>query len=256
MVESAANMITNDPASPYALGSTDAEHERLIRQAARLAPYTERFFREAKAAGKLAHPGIVTVFDVSEHEGTPFLVMEYAPEGTLRDRHPVSERVALSTIVFYVDQLASALQYAHDHRIIHRDVKPENILIRLDGTLMVSDFGLAKLLEQNMVISQQRQVGSPAYMAPEQHRGYPCFASDQYALGVVIYEWICGVRPFRGTVFGVTDQHINIPPPSLRHYLPELSEAVERVIFKALAKAPEDRFERIEEFADALRRAV
>jgi serine/threonine protein kinase len=182
--------------------------------------------------------------------------MEYAPQGTLRDRHPKGNCVALPTIISYVDQLASALQYAHDQRIIHRDIKPENILVRIDGTLMVSDFGLAKLLEQNMVISQQRRAGSPAYMAPEQHRGYPCFASDQYALGVIIYEWICGVRPFQGTVPGVVNQHMNTPPPPLRDHLPKPSEAVEHVVFKALAKAPEDRFERIEEFADALRQAV
>ena len=214
------------------------------------------FLNEARTM-RLRHPYIVPLLDFGiSRDDLPFLVMEYAPEGTLRDRHPESERVALSTIVFYVDQLASALQYAHDHRIIHRDVKPENILIRIDGTLMMSDFGLAKLQEQNTVISQQRQVGSPAYMAPEQHRGYPCFASDQYALGVIVYEWISGVRPFQGTVLGVVDQHMNTPPLSLRYYLPELPEAVERIIFKALAKAPEDRFERIEEFADALRQTV
>src|SRR5262249_17482747 len=143
-----------------------------------------------------------------------------------------------------------------DQRVIHRDVKPANILVRADGTLMMSDFGLAKLLKENVVSSQQTQVGTPAYMAPEQYRGYPCFASDQYALAVAVYEWLCGVRPFRGPPIGLALQHMNIPPPRLRDCRPELSEAIERVIFKALAKNPEERFKRVEEFAQALRQAV
>jgi serine/threonine protein kinase/DNA polymerase III delta prime subunit len=205
----------------------------------------------------LHHPHMVPLLDFGiSHGDIPFLVMEYAPRGTLRDRHPRGDRVALSTLISYVEQLASALQYAHDRRVIHRDIKPENILIGRDGTLMVSDFGFAKFLEQNGVVSQQGQVGTPAYMAPEQHRGYPCFASDQYALAVVTYEWICGVCPFQGTALSVAVQHMNTPPPALRGYVPTLPEAVERVIFKALAKLPEDRFERIQEFADALREAV
>lgn len=205
----------------------------------------------------LRHPHIVPLLDfgISRHD-LPFLVMEYAPEGTLRDRHPKGERIPLPTIVSYTNQLASALQYAHDQRVIHRDIKPENILVRADGTLMVSDFGIAKLLEQNVLLSIQTHAGTPVYMAPEQHLGYPSFASDQYALAVVIYEWICGVRPFRGTTVGLAVQHMNTPPTPLREHLPTLPEAVERVILKALAKAPEDRFESIQEFADALREAV
>jgi DNA polymerase III delta prime subunit len=213
------------------------------------------FINEARTM-RLRHPHILPLLDFGiSRDDLPFLIMEYAPQGTVRDRHPKHDRVALSTIISYVDQLASALQYAHDQRIIHRDVKPENMLVRIDGTLMVSDFGVAKLLEQDVVISQ-RQLGSPAYMAPEQQRGYPCFASDQYALAVVIYEWICGVRPFEGMRLSVVDQHMNSSPPSLLDHLPGHAEAVEHVIFKALAKVPGDRFERIQEFADALREAA
>jgi eukaryotic-like serine/threonine-protein kinase len=214
------------------------------------------FINEARMI-KLHHPHIVPLLNFgTSGDDLPFLVMEYASGGTLRDRHPKGERVPLSTIVSYVDQLASALQYAHDHRVIHRDVKPENILVRADGTLLVSDFGVAKFLEQSVLISQQTQVGTPMYVAPEQHMGYPCFASDQYALAVVVYEWICGVRPFQGTALGLALQHMNTPPPRLRGYLPGLSEEVERVVLKALAKVPEDRFESIQKFADALHQAV
>jgi eukaryotic-like serine/threonine-protein kinase len=205
----------------------------------------------------LRHPHIMPLLDFGiSRDDLPYLVMEYAPEGTLRDRHPQGVRVPLSTIVSYVDQLASALQYAHDQRVIHRDIKPENILVRADGTLLMSDFGIAKLLEQSVLLSIPTQAGTPVYMAPEQHLGYPCFASDQYALAVVIYEWICGVRPFQGTTFGVAVQHLNTPPQLLRKHVPELPEDVERIVLKALAKAPEDRFERIQDFADALHEAA
>jgi eukaryotic-like serine/threonine-protein kinase len=205
----------------------------------------------------LRHPHIVPLLDFGiSREDLPYLVMEYAPEGTLRDRHPKGTRVPLPTIVSYVDQLASALQYAHDQRVIHRDVKPENILVRANGTLLVSDFGIAKLLEQSVLLSVPTQAGTPVYMAPEQHLGYPCFASDQYALAVVIYEWICGVRPFQGTTVGLAVQHMNTPPQPLRKHLPRLPEDIERIILKALSKAPEDRFERIQDFADALHKAV
>src|SRR5437762_2739071 len=205
----------------------------------------------------LRHSHIVPLIDFGiSRDDLPFLVMEYAPEGTLRDRHPKGDRIPLSTIVSYVDQLAAALQYAHDRRVIHRDVKPENILVRADGTLMVSDFGIAKLMEQSVLLSVQTQVGTPLYMAPEQHLGYPCFASDQYALAVVIYEWITGVRPFQGTAVGLAVQHMHTPPLPPRHHLPTLPEAVESVILRALAKAPENRFEHIRGFADALREAV
>ncbi len=214
------------------------------------------FLNEARAT-RLRHPHIVSLLDFGISQGgLPFLAMEYASKGTLRDHHPKGEKIPLLTIVFYIDQIALALQYAHNHRVVHRDVKPDNILVRADGTLLVSDFGIAKLLEQSVLTSRQKLAGTPSYMAPEQHRGYPCFASDQYALAVTAYEWICGVRPFQGTAFGLTIQHMHTPPPSLRDRLPELSEEVEYVIFKALAKAPEDRFKCIQKFADALHEAA
>jgi serine/threonine protein kinase len=120
----------------------------------------------------------------------------------------------------------------------------------------VSDFGIAKLLEQSVLTSAQTPVGTPMYMAPEQYQGYPCFASDQYSLAVMVYEWICGVRPFQGPAIGLALQHMSTLPPRPRDHAPQLSEAVERVIFKALAKAPEDRYARIEEMACALREAA
>ncbi len=215
------------------------------------------FINEASTMVRLRHPHIVPLlnFGISRND-LPFLVMEYASGGTLRDRHPKGKRIPLPTIVSYADQLATALQHAHDQHVIHRDIKPENILVHADGTLLVSDFGLAKLLEQSVLLSVQTQVGTPVYMAPEQHKGYPCFASDQYALAIIAYEWICGTRPFQGSREWLAVQHVTVPPPPLRNHLPTLPEAVEHIILQALAKAPEDRFGRIQEFADALREAV
>jgi serine/threonine protein kinase len=215
------------------------------------------FLNETRSMIRLRHPHIIPLLDVGlSREDFPFLVMEYAPEGTLRDRHPKGTQVSLATIVEYVEQIASALQYAHDRRIIHRDVKPENMLLRSDGTLLLSDFGIAKVIEQSTLMSTQTQTGTPAYMAPEQHVGHPCFASDQYALAVVTYEWISGTRPFQGTSIGLAVQHMTAPLPSLRNLLPTLLPSIEQVIFKALSKEPEKRFATVQEFATALRAEV
>ena len=215
------------------------------------------FIKEAGTMTLLRHPHIIPLlyFNMSA-EGLPFLVMEYAPGGTLRDRHPHGSQVRLASIVEYVEQIASALQYAHDRRIIHRDVKPENMLLRADGTLLLSDFGIAKLMEQSTLMSVQTQIGTPVYMAPEQHLGRSCFASDQYALAVVAYEWISGTRPFQGTSFGLAVQHMTAPPASLLDLLPTLPPSIEQVIFKALSKAPEQRFTSVQVFASAFRAAV
>jgi eukaryotic-like serine/threonine-protein kinase len=214
------------------------------------------FLNEARTI-RLRHPHIIPLLDFGlSRQDFPFLVMEYASGGTLRDRHPKGSQLPLSTIAEYVDQIASALQYAHDHRIIHRDVKPANMLLRADGTLLLSDFGIAKITESSTLMSIQPQIGTPAYMAPEQYQGNPCFASDQYALAVVAYEWISGTCPFQGSEEWLAVQHINAAPPSLQNFVPSLPPAVEQVIMKALAKVPEERFATVQEFAAALRLAV
>jgi serine/threonine protein kinase len=122
--------------------------------------------------------------------------MEYAEGGTLRQHCPEGTKLPFETLDSYVAQLASALQYAHDHRVIHRDVKPANVLIWADGTLLLSDFGIAKVLEQSSFVCLQTKVGTPAYMAPEQSQGKPCPASDQYSLAVMVYGWLAGSRDY------------------------------------------------------------
>src|SRR6266704_627541 len=147
------------------------------------------FLNEARTMMRLRHPHIVPLLDFGlTRDDTPYLVMEYAAGGTLQQRCPKGTKLPFQTIDSYVSQLASAMQYAHDHRVIHRDVKPGNVLLRADGTLLLSDFGIAKVLEQSSLVSLQTQVGTPAYMPPEQSRGKPCSASDQYSLAVMVYE--------------------------------------------------------------------
>ncbi|HZR42172.1 MAG TPA: serine/threonine-protein kinase, partial [Ktedonobacteraceae bacterium] len=149
------------------------------------------FINEARTI-RLKHPHIVPLLDFGiGQEESPFLVMEYAPGGTLRDKHPKGSRLPLNLVCSYVTQVASALQYAHDQRLIHRDVKPENMLIRADNTVMLTDFGIAAVAHSSQSVGMREGVsGTLPYMAPEQIQGHPHPTSDQYALAVVAYEWI------------------------------------------------------------------
>ncbi len=218
------------------------------------------FLREAKTIAHLLHPCIVRVLDFGVERNMPFLVMDYAPNGTLRQRYPKETCLPLLTIISYVTQVAQALQYAHNRKVIHRDVKPENMLLGINNQVLLSDFGIS-IIEQNtsILVTQKRLSSSPTgtcyYMAPEQIQGSAHPASDQYALGVVVYEWLCGSRPFSGEFFAVMYQHVNVPPPPLREKIPEISPAVEHVVLRALAKDPQQRFATIEDFAKALEQA-
>src|SRR5947209_7725884 len=158
----------------------------------------EGFLQEAQTLARLDHPNIIGVTDFGISD-TPFLVMEYLPDGSLRDRHRPGLPVALPTVVCYVKQIADALQYAHEAKVIHRDVKPANMLLRRNGQLALSDFGLATAAHRTASLqAANKVVGSPAYMAPEQATGKPRPASDQYALAMVVYEWLCGKSAFHG----------------------------------------------------------
>nr|BBH93375.1 hypothetical protein KTA_15740 [Thermogemmatispora argillosa] len=226
-----------------------------------LAPeIVRRFCAEARIAAHLRHPHIVSIFDfvLLEESGTAFLVMEYAPGGTLRQRHPRGSRLHPATILGYLQQIGSALDYAHRQQCIHCDIKPENMLIGRDGSLLLSDFGIAALARQGEPDWQQAEAiaGTLAYMAPEQLAGQPQFASDQYALGVVVYEWLCGVCPFRGSPAEVLAQHVHAPPPPLRQRVPGLPPALVAVVERALAKQPEARFATVLEFVQAYERAL
>ena len=219
----------------------------------------EQFLAQAEIVARLDHPHIVRVMEygVDPNYNYPFLVMQYAPHGSLRRRHPHGARLPITTIVSYVKQIADALQYIHDRNLIHRDIKPHNMLLGPDYEVMLSDFGIA-VVAQNMGYRVQKVrefEGTILYAAPEQLRGRPRIASDQYALGVVVYEWLCGNWPFHGTVEEIASQHTLTAPPSLCEQVPTISPVVETVVFKAMAKEPDERFESVQEFAKALERA-
>jgi peptide/nickel transport system substrate-binding protein len=238
------------------------QHVRLSLQAAIKVLHTyltgqeaEHFQQEAQTIAKLTHPAIIRILDYDVQEGVPFLVMDYAPGGSLRRRYPKGSVVPLPQIVSYVKQVAAALQYAHERKFIHRDVKPENMLVGRQQEVLLSDFGLAAMAHSSASLSAQEAVGTLPYMAPEQIEGHPRAASDQYALGVVVYEWLCGSRPFEGSVSEVMVQHLSLPPPPLRERVPTISPEVEQVVLRALAKEPKERFASVQEFAIALERA-
>ncbi|HVB23393.1 MAG TPA: serine/threonine-protein kinase [Ktedonobacteraceae bacterium] len=239
-----------------------AEHIHLGTQAAIKVLHTQlsadsmdEFRTEARTIARLIHPSIVRVLEFGIEEKTPFLVMDYAPNGTLRQKHPKGVPLPLTTIVSYVKQIASALHYAHEEKLIHRDVKPENMLVGRRDEILLSDFGIALVAQSSRLQSTQEVVGTVSYMAPEQIQGKPRPASDQYALGIVVYEWLSGTRPFQGSFTELCTQHMFASPPSLREKMPNISNDVELVVMTALAKDPKARFGTLQAFANALEQA-
>ena len=219
------------------------------------------FINEVRRTFRLRHPHIIEILDfgLRTPDNTAFIIMEYAPNGSFREKFPRGTRVPLDAVVTAVKQVASALQYAHDQRVIHRDVKPENLLLNAQNSILLSDFGIATASRTSMTANagQGDIIGTYAYMAPEQLKGRPVPASDQYSLGIMVYEWLCGELPFEAREYIHWHYlHEKIPPPALREHLPSLSPAVEQVVLKALAKKPEERFEQISQFALALERAA
>jgi eukaryotic-like serine/threonine-protein kinase len=218
----------------------------------------QKFHEEAEVTEQLVHPHIVRLLDYDLQEGTPFLVLDYAPGGTLRNRHPKGSQVPLDIVVAYLKEIAPALQYAHDRHILHRDIKPDNMLIGRQGELLLSDFGIAQLSQTGRSSIEASFVtgGTPFYMAPEMFRGKPEKASDQYSLAVVVYEWLCGAVPFSGGNFiQLGYQHTHEPVPPLRDKNPAIPFAIEQVILKALAKVPKDRYPEVKDFAEDMESA-
>jgi serine/threonine protein kinase len=215
----------------------------------------DTFLEEARVIVRLRHPNIVRLLEFGIEGGTPYLVMDYAPHGTLRDRHPRGALVPLAAVVSYAGQVAEALQYAHDRQLIHRDVKPENMLLGEEDEILLTDFGIVTIAQNSRLQQTEGVAGTAAYMAPEQLQGKPRPASDQYALGVSVYEWLTGTPPFHGSLYEIASQHILVPPPPLRQNVPTLSPAVEEVVLTALAKDHHQRFASVRAFARALEEA-
>jgi serine/threonine protein kinase len=215
----------------------------------------KRFEREAKSLARLTHPNIVKVTDYGEYEGQPYLVMVYLPGGTLKDR--LGKAMPWSEAARTLIPIAHALDFAHQRGIVHRDIKPSNILITESGEPMLSDFGVAKIIGDEAVTGLTgtgMAVGTPEYMAPEQVNAKTADGrADIYALGIVFYEMVTGRRPFQAdTPLAVLFKHLTDPLPRPSEFVPDLPEAVENVLFKALTKKPEDRYQTMGEFAVAL----
>jgi serine/threonine protein kinase len=216
--------------------------------------FLKRFEREAKTLAQLSHPNIVKVLDYGEYEGAPYLVMEYVGGGTFKKkgiRHHWVEAARL------LAPMARALEYAHQHNIIHRDVKPANFLLTETGVPMLSDFGIAKILESeetSQLTGTGVGIGTPAYMAPEQGSGKGVDErADIYSLGVVFYEMVTGQTPYQAdTPLAVLLMAMNDPLPPPKTYVSDLPDAVEQVLLKALAKNPVHRFQNMGAFAQAL----
>jgi WD40 repeat protein len=213
------------------------------------------FINEARMIANLVHPHIVRVLDFGLQDEVPFLVMDFAPNGTLRQRYPKGVPLVPEGVVPHVKQVASALMYAHERRLIHRDIKPENMLLSATNEVLLSDFGIALVTQNSRVDGTMEVVGTAGYMAPEQIQGKPRPASDQYSLAVVVYEWLTGERPFLGTFTEVATQHMFVPPPPLRQKVPAIAPDVEEVVMRALAKDPQQRFQTIQAFANAFEQA-
>ena len=217
-----------------------------------------RFRHEAQAIAQLRHPNIVNVYDFGTFDGTPYMIVEYIPGGSLAARM-ADTRLDRATVLKYLRGIAAGLDYAHRHGVVHRDVKPANVLLTAEDTPVLADFGLAKLLQGSSLKSMTGvTTGTPAYMAPEQVTGHQVGpAADRYSLATIAYEMLTGLIPFDGEALMellYAQVHREPPPPSSRE--PSLSSSIDAVVMRGLAKDPEARWESCAAFVDALAAAL
>jgi serine/threonine-protein kinase len=217
----------------------------------------ERLFREARSAGILSHPGIVTIYDVEQQGDLAYIAMEYVDGPTLdhllSEEHPLAGDKMFSLL----GQTAAALDYAHQKGIVHRDIKPANVMVTSDGTAKITDFGIAKITASDQFTMTGSIVGTPHYMSPEQVQGKAVDGrSDQFSLGVMAYEILTGEKPYTGEhLTTVVYKIVTEEPMPARRVNPSLGAAIEAALRKVLAKKPEARFRNCQEFVDTLERA-
>ncbi len=221
------------------------------------AQFSQRFRREARVVMQLKHPNIMPVLDVGEQDGYAYIVMPYIRSGSLAERlqkGPLSPQEGARLVA----QIAGALDYAHRQGVIHRDVKPSNILIDEKGNALLADFGLAHIQDTTMSLTGSALIGTPTYISPEQVRGEQVDArSDQYSLGIVLYQLITMKVPFEGdTPLAIVVKHVNEPLPMPSKINPNIPESMEHVILKASAKIPDDRFSSMAELNRAFQAAL
>jgi serine/threonine-protein kinase len=232
---------------------------KVIRKAdlesAESAQILERFKREAQAAGSLHHPNIVAIYEYGEDEDCAWIAMELVEGKSLRDHLLAGWRPDLATLPSVLEQLLEALDYSHARGVVHRDMKPGNVLVSDMGVAKISDFGIARV-ELSHLTQAGEVLGTPYYMAPEQYEGRDIDErTDIYAAGVIVYEVLCGRRPYDGQGGSLLRQILQDPPPPVSTFEPRLPVTIDMVLGRALAKKPENRFRNAREFLDALKNA-
>lgn len=220
--------------------------------------FKSRFLREARLVARLEHPNIVPVYDFSEHKGQPYLVMKFIEGETLKARM-MRGPLAAEEVLRIVDAVGKALQYAHDQGVLHRDIKPSNVILARDGNIYLADFGLARIAQAgSATLTSDMIIGTPQYIAPEQALGRKDLDErvDVYSLGVMLYEIAVGRVPYNAdTPFAIIHDHIYTPLPLPRTLNPNVPEAVERVLLKALAKERDDRYASVQDLTEAFKQA-
>ncbi|HEY9076733.1 MAG TPA: serine/threonine-protein kinase [Anaerolineaceae bacterium] len=221
--------------------------------------FLARFEREARVVARLEHPNIVPIYDFAEHEGRPYLVLKYIEGETLK-AYMRTHVLDMDEIIHIIEPIGSALAYAHKQNVLHRDVKPSNVLMAKDGMIYLTDFGLARMAQgSTSTLTSDMLVGTPQYISPEQAMSRPNLdqRTDIYSFGIMIYEMVCGRVPFNAdTPFATIHDHLYTPLPLPRSVRPDIPEGVERVLVKSLAKSPDDRYASVQELVSALRTAI
>src|SRR5690625_864023 len=206
--------------------------------------FIARFDREAQAATSLSHPNIVNIYDVGEEDHILYMVMEYVDGMTLKEYIQQNGPLDVSKAIAIMKQITSAITHAHENNIVHRDIKPQNILMDTYGNVKVTDFGIAVALSATALTETNSIFGSVHYLSPEQARGGKATKkSDIYSLGIVLYELLTGELPFSGqTPVSIALKHLQTDPPSIRQFDEDIYQSVENIILKATAKNPFHRF--------------
>ncbi|MGV2941060.1 Stk1 family PASTA domain-containing Ser/Thr kinase [Mesobacillus sp. LC4] len=220
--------------------------------------FIRRFHREAQSATSLAHPNIVSIYDVGEEDGLYYIVMEYVDGQTLKQYIQQHAPVPVEEALDIMKQLTSAISHAHQNHIVHRDIKPHNILIDSNGTVKITDFGIAMALSATSITQTNSVLGSVHYLSPEQARGGMANKkSDIYSIGIVMFELLTGRLPFSGeSAVSIALKHLQSETPSLKRWNPQIPQSVENVVLKATAKDPFHRYDTVDEMEEDLRTAL
>jgi serine/threonine-protein kinase len=222
-----------------------------------VAEYEARFYQEAKAAGQLSHPNIVTIYDIGKSDQLAYMAMEFLEGQELRRILGSPSPIPIEKALDIGAQVADALDYAHDRQVVHRDIKPANVMVLKDSLIKITDFGIARMRNNEIKTMTGMILGSPKYMSPEQVAGKRADPrSDLFSLGVVIYEMLTGTSPFvADNIHGVMYQTLNFNPPTPKSLNPDLPEVVNYIVAKVLAKTIDDRYQSAEDLANDLRQA-